>query len=51
MLRAPPVRVVSAGEGENQAQWKKVYVLRNKIEDSLRKKRKRLVRKKATLRL
>ena len=45
-MRAPAERVTLAREGESQAQWK--------IEDSLRKrrkKRKRLVRKKATLRL
>ena len=52
VMRAPPARVASAGEGENQAQWKKIYVLKKKIEDSLRrrKKMKRLVRKKTTLR-
>ena len=46
-MRAPAARVTLAREDESQAQWKK-------IEDSLRKKRKkrkRLVRKKATLRL
>ena len=52
-MRAPPARVASAGESENQTQWKKIYVLKKKIEDSLkkRKKMKRLLRKKITLRL
>ena len=54
MLRAPTARVVSAGEGESQAQWKNIYVLRQKNGDSLRrrmKKMKRLIMKKATTRL
>ena len=45
-MRAPPVRLVSAGEDENQAQQKNEDSLRKR-----RKKRKRLVGRKATLRL
>ena len=46
VLRAPPVRLVSAGEDESQAQQKNEDSLRKR-----RKKRKRLVGRRAALSL